>query len=58
MTYRELLKLLAEMSEEILDQNVTVFDSESKEYYPMVKYSVTKEDDVLDKGHLFLSYDR
>lgn len=55
-TYRELKKKLDELSEEQLDQNVTLYDHDDDEYYP-VTVSVTTVDytDVLDKGHAVLT---
>ena len=66
MTYLELLNRLRELSDEQLNQDVTVYVSEEDEYYPLRKdyplnENITKEQgwirevDVLDPGHVYLS---
>lgn len=51
MTYRELLKILSEVSEETLDETVTVHLMD--EYFP-VKDLIFADTDVLDPGHAIL----
>lgn len=54
MTYRELIGKLIKLSEEELDQDVTVLSG--NEFYP-VKDSLffNWEDDILDAGHVYLA---
>ena len=56
MTYRELCKkLLSDLTDEQLDQDVTIFDGE--EYHSAdITFGPSAYDDVLDKGHMFLSF--
>ena len=54
LTYRELLRQLSAMSEEWLDANVTVYLEGIDEYFPIKRFLINKEDDVLDEGHPFL----
>ena len=51
-TYQDLFDFLKE-NPEYLQQNITVRLSEMDEYFP-VNIKTTSENDVLDKGHLFL----
>ena len=53
MTYRQ---LLANLTEEQLDQTVTVYVVGINEYYPC-HLEVTDVDDVLDEGHAYLKFD-
>jgi hypothetical protein len=54
ITYRELIKFLGNIPAKRLDDNVTVYDNENDEYYPVENTFITKENDVLDKGHFVL----
>ena len=54
MTYRELLKELQEISDEQLDQRVTVHVEFMDEYYPVEGVCVAVED-VGDAGHVVLA---
>ena len=57
MKYRQLLDELQLLSEEQLDQDVTVYVSGVDEYYalrPDYPVAVSEEDDVLDADHFYL----
>jgi hypothetical protein len=54
ITYRELIRRLTAIPSERLDDNVTIYDESNDEYYPVQETFITKENDVLDKGHLVL----
>mgnify|MGYP003738943439 CR=1 FL=1 len=57
MTYRQLRKHLQEMIDSRLDDDVTIFDEENSEYFPVKSFKIsTEENDVLDEGHAYLSY--
>lgn len=54
-TYRELRQMLSEMSEDILDQTVTVFLKDQEEFIAASNlFTVGNEQNVLDPGHLVL----
>jgi len=58
MTWRELLGVLHEnflYGDKDLDDNVTVYDAAEGEYYPADLIEFEEADDVLDKGHMFIS---
>lgn len=57
MTYRNLLKKLQEVVDSRLDDEVTIQDKSSDEFYPALTIKEAKEDtcDVLDEGHLYLT---
>ena len=54
MTYRQLLDYLQAMSQERLDDNITIRDTDSDEYIPVQAIEVVDVPDVLDKGHVYL----
>lgn len=54
MTYRELLEQLEELSDEQLDQTVTVHEPYQDEYIAVVHSATTSEADVLDADHFYL----
>ncbi len=54
MTYRDLLQKLTDLTEEQLNQNVTVFFKYADEYVPIEGMKIADEDDVLDKGHPYM----
>ena len=61
MTYQELLETIqheAEENPEILLQDVTIYDSENDEYYPLSFTDLTEAKTCveLDPGHLILGY--
>ena len=58
MTWRSLLEtmLLADCDTCDLDDNVTVYDAESDEFYPADLIEFEESDDVLDSGHMFISF--
>ena len=53
MTWRSLLETL--LLHERLDDSVTVYDAAEGEYYPADLIEFEEADDVLDKGHMFIS---
>jgi len=53
MTWRSLLDTL--VLHERLDDSVTVYDAAEGEYYPADLIEFEEADDVLDKGHMFIS---
>ena len=53
MTWRSLLDTL--VLHERLDDSVTVYDAAEGEYYPADLIEFEEDDDVLDKGHMFIS---
>lgn len=56
MTYRNLLESLKDLSPEQLDMDVTVFDGENDEFYPVISFDITTETDVLDDNHPFVIF--
>lgn len=57
MTYKDLLNKLNSLSEEQLNQNVTIFHGSQDEFYPVYKSDFAHENDVLDKDHFYLQID-
>lgn len=55
LTYRTLKKYLDSLSDEQLDDNVTVYLSEYDEYYPVEAVYTSESDDVLHSGHVYLT---
>ena len=55
MTYGELLNELSLLDTEELNQDVTIFDSNCEEFFPVKSLDKTTETDILDAGHLFLT---
>lgn len=62
MTYRQMLKILLQATSDELDQNITVYDKQMDEFYPVVGEQVSGEQDdcpaggVLDEGCLYLEF--
>lgn len=56
MTYRELLGVLNELSDDQLDMDVSVYIEDQDEFYPMTKVGITDGlwPDVLDEGRPYL----
>lgn len=54
LTYRELADLIAKLSEEQKDANVSVHTSWDDEFHPVPYMTFSMEDDVLDKDHPYL----
>jgi hypothetical protein len=54
-TNRDLLNFLLKMPEEHLDDNLTVYDAEEDEFYPVNKIENETQTDVLDEGCMFFS---
>lgn len=57
LTYRELLTQLNNLTEEQLNQTVTVFHGSQDEYYPVHSTGVTNAADTLDADHFYLDID-
>lgn len=60
MKYRELRQLLNSLSDDDkrLDDDVTIYEAESEEFYSKVEIMDTKEvDDVLPKNHLYFAFE-
>jgi hypothetical protein len=56
VTYRNLLRILNDMSAEELDQTATVYLTAEDEYVPVSSVLVEDgSDDVLDVGHVYFS---
>tara|TARA_R100001132_G_C3237856_1_gene69822 strand:+ start:53 stop:238 length:186 start_codon:yes stop_codon:yes gene_type:complete len=61
MTYQQLLDLLMKMKKDDdnrLEDNITIWDIDEGEYYPADMLEFYGEDDILDKGHLFIGIRR
>ncbi len=57
MTYSELLVQLLQLNTEQLRQDVTVYDSDTDEHYPMKEFVyATDAQNVLDTDHPILSF--
>jgi hypothetical protein len=56
MTYKELKAHIEVMDEEQLNQDVTLFDTEAEEFYPVNDIDFAPETDVLDKNHPYLTF--
>ncbi len=57
LTWREIRDELNRLSEDRLDDNATVYLKGEDEWMPVMDMGITEEDDVLDKGHSYLSVD-
>lgn len=56
LTYRKLLEYIQSLPEDNLDDNVSIFDVDSKEFYSAKRWKLMKDDDVLDKGHAYIEF--
>ena len=57
MTYRELFAQLQQLTDEQLDSTVTVYDTDSDEYYGCTELVYTTDAcDVLDPNHPVISF--
>lgn len=54
MTYKELFQQLSTLTEEQMNQTVTVHDPYQDEYIAVVHTETTSDSDVLDENHFFL----
>jgi hypothetical protein len=54
MTYKELLDQLLMLTEEQLQQTVTVHEPYQEEYIAVAHACITNEADVLDEDHFYL----
>jgi len=57
MTYKELLDKLKSLSDDQLNQTVTVFHGSTDEFYSVHSTGITHENDVLDANHFYLEID-
>ena len=56
MTYRQLLKKMQSIPDDRLDDDVTVFNGEDEEFYPVFRVKTADDEcDVLDEGHFYLT---
>jgi hypothetical protein len=53
-SYRDLYNVLKTIPEERLDDNISVRDAEDDEYYPVQEIRIMKNDNVLEKGSVYL----
>lgn len=51
-TFRDLLNVLSEMPEEHLDDNVTIYDNELDEFFPISAIGEISGSDVIEDGCL------
>jgi hypothetical protein len=58
MRYRDLLERLSKLNAEQLDQDVTIWDSLTDEYFPCAGGATNEFADVLDEGHYYLLLNR
>ena len=56
MTYRELAAFLSTLSEEQLNMDVTVYDTQQDEYFMSAGLSVVADTDVLDDNHPVITF--
>jgi hypothetical protein len=55
-TYRDLMEFFNKIPKERLDDNITIFNSNDGEFYPVTRIEIAgDETDVLDKGHVYLT---
>ena len=56
MTYRELAAFLVTLSEEQLNMDVTVYDTQQDEYFMSEGIRVVADTDVLDDNHPVITF--
>ncbi len=56
MTYGELLTKLLTLTEDQLDMDVMVYDSEADEFYQAQDLHISPYDDVLDNAQPYLTF--
>ena len=57
LTYRQLANKIMEPPKERLDDDVTIFDCETDEYFPVQDVElVSDQSSVLDDGHMVLVF--
>ena len=54
MTYRQLANLIASLTEEQKDANVTILCRTQDEFFPVIGCDTQDGDDVLDDNHPYL----
>ena len=59
MTYRELMQFLQSLPDDALrlDDNVTVYDASTDEFYGQVELLEAVDSDVLDDNHFYLAWE-
>jgi hypothetical protein len=59
MTYRKLLQILETLNDIELNQDITLYDIVSDEFIPArsVSMSLGKDNDVLDEGHIYITFE-
>lgn len=59
MTYRELMQFLQSLPDDAfrLDDNVTVYDAGTDEFYGQVELLEAVDSDVLDDNHFYLAWE-
>ncbi len=55
MTYKELLRRLAQLSQQELAQDATIYHIDSDKYLPVDDMYATSDSNVLDKGHVIIT---
>jgi len=56
-TYRALIEELKNIPEEHLDDNITIYQDDEDEYYPVSLDLTTRDSEgVLDEGHPFFDF--
>ena len=55
MTYKQLLEKLSRIPEERLNDTACVYVFSDCEFYQITEIAKTKETDILDKNHYYLS---
>jgi hypothetical protein len=54
MTYSQLFQILKELTSDRLQDDVTVQNSDTGEFYGVGDVAISEDDDVLDAGHIYL----
>lgn len=59
-SYNHLLRILAELDDVHIHDDVTVYDAVEDEFYPLVgtKFATSETDDMLDAGHPYIVFDK
>jgi hypothetical protein len=54
LTYKQLFEFLKTLTEEELEQTITVYDTNNDEYYPVTDWDKALGNDVVDDGQVVL----
>lgn len=59
MNYRQLLNVLERLTDEELNQDITIYSISDDEFFPARALGIAnKQDtDVLDEGHLYITFE-